>query len=114
MKINIKATKTTLTPSIKEVILNKLEILERFLKPENTVYVEFEADKKHKSGLIFRTEIKITPHGFFAESRGADFYAALDLTLPKIKEQILKYKDKRITKNRNAAKCVSRMKKGMQ
>ncbi len=113
MKINIKATKTTLTPTIKSSIEKKLAILDRFLRPENTVYVELEVDKKHKTGLVFRTEIKITPHGFFAEARGADFYAALDLTLPKIKEQIVKYKDKKITKNRDAAKRVARMKKGI-
>lgn len=114
MKINIKATKTTLTPAIKSAVEKKLHILERFLRPENTVYVELEVDKKHKTGLVFRSEIKITPHGFFAEARGADIYAALDLTLPKIKEQIIKRKDKKITKSRDVAKKVARIKKGMQ
>lgn len=113
MKINIKATKTTLTPSIKDAVGKKLENLAKFLRPENTVYVELEVDKKHKSGLVYRTEIKITPHGFFADARAEDFYAALDLTLPKIKEQLVKYKDKKITKHRDAAKRAAKITKGL-
>ena len=113
MKINIKATNTTLTPSIKDAIEKKLGGLAKFLRPENTIYIELEVDKKHKSGLVYRTEIKITPHAFFADARADDFYAALDLTLPKIREQMVKYKDKKITKHRDAAKRAARLTKGM-
>lgn len=113
MKINTKATNTTLTPSIKNAVEKKLGVLSKFLRPENTIYLELEVDKKHKSGLVYRTEIKITPHGFFAEARADDFYAALDLTIPKIKEQMVKYKDKKITKHRDAAKRAARLTKGM-
>lgn len=104
MNINIKATKTTLTPSIKEFVEEKIENLSKFLKEEDKIRVELEVDKKHHSGLIFRVEIDIQPHGFFAEANGQDFYSAMDLAIPKIKEQLLKRKGKNLSKRRQNRK----------
>lgn len=100
MNLNIKATKTTLTPSIQQILSQKLAALEKFLRPEDKIYAEFEVDKKHKSGLVFRVEIKISPKNCYADSRGNDFYEALDLVIPKIKEQLVKGKDKRVSTRR--------------
>lgn len=97
MNIIIKATNTTLTPAIKVFIEEKLNSLSKFLRPEEKIHVELEVDKKHRSGLIFRAEIDFQPHGHFAEARGNDFYEAFDLLLPKIKEQLTKEKDKRVS-----------------
>jgi ribosomal subunit interface protein len=108
MKLNIKATHTTLTPSVQEYLEEKIQHLQKFLKPEDKIYVEFEVDKKHQSGLIFRTEIKISPHGHYAESRGNDFYEATDLCLPKIKEQLLKSKDKQLSKKKRESRRIAR------
>lgn len=108
MKINIKATKTTLTPAIKDFIEDKFDTLEKFIKPEDKIYVEFEVDKKHHSGLIFRTEIKISPKGIYADARGNDFYEATDLCFPKIKEQLLKAKDKFLDVKRSKARKTAR------
>ena len=113
MKINIKATNTTLTPTIKAYIEDKLAVLEDFLKPEHKLHVELEANKKHKSGDLFRVEISVRPNMFYAESRGQDFYAALDTVLPKIKEQLLKEKDKRLTRRKLAGKSAAKLKRGM-
>ncbi len=102
MNINIKATKTTLTPSMKVFIEDKLTSLEKFLKEEDKLKVEIELDKKHHTGLIFRAEIDIQPKGIYAEARGEDFYSAMDMVVPKIKEQLVKAKDKRVSKLRRA------------
>lgn len=104
MNINIKATKTTLTPTIKEHIESKLKSLEKFIRPEEKIRVELEVDKKHSSGLIFRVEIDMQPHGHYADSRGNDFYEAFDLLLPKIKEQLAKEKDKAVSLRRRRQK----------
>lgn len=100
MNLNIKATKTTLTPAIKTAIADKLSALEKFLRPEHKVHVECEVSTKHKSGKIFRVEVDIQPSGHFADAHGSDFYEALDLLIPKIKEQLVKAKDKRISARR--------------
>ncbi|HYV33236.1 MAG TPA: ribosome-associated translation inhibitor RaiA [Candidatus Limnocylindria bacterium] len=104
MNIAFKATNTTLTPSIKAFIADKLDIVSKFIKEEDKVRVELELSKKHHSGLIFRAEINIQPHGHYAEARGNDFYEALDLVLPKIKEQLTKQKDKKISLRRRRQK----------
>ena len=102
MNINIKATKTTLSSTIKQFVEDKSEGLSKFLKSEDKIRVELEVDKKHHSGLIFRAEIDIQPHGLYAEARGNDFYEAFDLVIPKIKEQLVKQKDKRLSERRKS------------
>lgn len=100
MNINIKATKTTLTPSIRQYIEEKLKYFSKFIRSEEKIRVEIEVDKKHKTGLVFRVEIDIQPHGHYAEARGSNFYEAFDLLIQKIKEQILKEKDKKVSLRR--------------
>lgn len=105
MNINIKATKTTLTPAIKQFVEKKIKsALGRFLLPEDKIHVELEVASKHHSGQIYRTEIDVQPHRYYAESWAEDFYAAIDLVLPKIKEQILKQKEKRLARRRRLRK----------
>jgi putative sigma-54 modulation protein len=104
MNINIKATNTTITPAIREVIENKLESISKFIKPEHKIRVELEVLKKHNKGMVHRAEIDIQPAGYYADSLGIDFYAALDLVLPKIKEQLAKEKDKQVSLRRRRQK----------
>ena len=106
MNLSIKAKNTTLTPAIKSFISDKLSVLERFLKEEDKVRVELEVDKREKDGMYFRAEVDIQPRGHFADAKAADFYEAMDLVLPKIKEQLVKTKDKKITKRRSAARVL--------
>jgi putative sigma-54 modulation protein len=102
MNIIIKATQTTLTDSITNAIHEKLEPLEKFLKPEDKVHVEVDAESKHVSGEVYRAEIIIQPHGYYAEAGGSDFYEALDKVVPKIKQQLIKEKDKQISERRQS------------
>ncbi len=104
MTIKILGTNVKLTPAIKDFIQDKLQILEKFLRPEHKVFVELEVSKKHKTGLIHRAEIDIQPTGHFADAWAEDFYAAFDLCVPKIKEQLIKKKAKKLALRRKARK----------
>jgi putative sigma-54 modulation protein len=108
MNLNIKATNTTVTPGIRQNIEDKLEPLERFLRTEDLVHVEVEEDTRHHTGLVSRVEIRIQPHGCYADSRGSDFYEALDLVIPKVKEQLARQKDKKISLRRRVGNLFKR------
>jgi len=108
MNIIMKATHTTLTEAIRADIEGKLEIVEKFLRPEDKVHVELEEDTHHNSGRFSRVEIAIHPRGLYAEARGNDFYEALDLVVPKIREQLTRGKDKRISLRRKLGNLFKR------
>jgi ribosomal subunit interface protein len=100
MNIGFKGTRTYLTAADQQYIENKIGTLNKFLKNQDKVFVEVEMDNKHSSGLIFRMEVSINPPKHYAEARGNDFYEALDLVIPKIKEQLVKQKDKKVSLRR--------------
>lgn len=108
MNITIKATNTTLTDAIRSTIEQKLSSLEGFLKPEDKIHVEVEEDTHHKTGLFSRVEVQIAPHGYYAEANGNDFYEAIDLVLPKVKQQMTKSKDKRLSLRRKLGNLFKR------
>jgi len=102
MNIRIKGTNTTLTPAMENIINKKMERLAKFIKEEDKVSVEAEVDPKNKQGLRFRVEIDIQPKGHYADARGRELYEALDLAIPKIKEQLAKEKDKKLSQRRGS------------
>ncbi len=110
MEINLKATNTTITPAIREMVDEKLSSIEKFLKPEDTVHVEVEVDKLKDEGEVHRVEIRIQPRAHFAEATGSDLYEALDLVMPKIREQLTREKDKRISLRRKLGALFKRSK----
>ena len=105
MNIAIKATHLDLTPSIKEYVEEKVGALEKFISVLEGK-VELERDRHHRSGDVFRAEIMLVMGGKLmrADAEAGDIYAAVDLVIPKLKEQIGKFKDKKQTLQRSGAR----------
>ena len=101
MNISIKATHTSLSESMKESVEQKMGQLEVFLRPEDKVHVELAVDPRHRAGPVNRAEISIKPHGIFAQAYSDDVYSALDMVIPKVREQLVKLKDKKLSERRS-------------
>lgn len=109
MNINIKATHLELTPSIKEYVEEKIGNLEKYFQTQEA-HVELSRDTHHKTGLVFRADINLIAGSKImrAESEAEDVFAAVDLLIPKLKEQISKFKDKKQTLARRGARSARR------
>lgn len=99
--ITIKASpRSLISDSIHDYIHKKMDTFDKFLREENSIHVEFDSDK-HRSGIRYHVEIRIDPGSVvFAEAIGEDLYEAVDLCMPKLKEQLTKRKDKRVASRR--------------
>ena len=110
MNISYKGTNLTLTSSMKEYAGEKIGNLGKYLSQVNEAKIELERDKRHRSGLVFRAEVMLIAGGKImrADAEGEDIYAAIDLVIPKIKEQIAKFKDKRATLHKRGARSAKK------
>jgi ribosomal subunit interface protein len=100
MNLHVKATKTSVTPSLQADIEKKVSVFQDFLRPEDHIHVEVEAKASKDNDQEFRAEIAIKPAGLFAEASGSDVYEAVDLVIPKIRQQLTREKDKRVSLRR--------------
>ena len=109
MNIAIKGTNVDLTPSIKEYVNEKVGNLAKFIGATEAK-VELERDKHHHSGKVFRAEVMLLVGGKLmrADVAAEEIFAAVDLVIPKLKEQIGKFKDKKQTLARRGARSAKR------
>jgi len=109
MNIQIKATNLDLTPSVKDYVEEKIGHLAKFIVA-GEAKVELGRDKHHKTGDVFRAEVMIVAGGkvIRADQSSEDIYASIDLVIPKLKEQISKFKDKRTTLERRGARSAKK------
>jgi ribosomal subunit interface protein len=100
--ITIKASpKSLASPSVAEYIEKRIGSLDKMLREENTIHVEFDSDRHNSGEDRFHAEVTIGPgSAIFAEAYGSDVFEAIDLCIPKLKEQFTKRKDKRVAERR--------------
>jgi ribosomal subunit interface protein len=104
MKINVKTTNITLTPSISDYIEKKLAMLEKFFEGRE-VLISMEVGKTtkhHRSGDFFRAEIHLTAgsEDYYSVSETSDLYASID----EVKDEIVQI----ITSKRNKSMSLVR------
>jgi ribosomal subunit interface protein len=89
-----------LTPPIKQYVTKKMSKLTRMSSLRITESkVELDFDTNQKSGLIYRTEMSVQLPGTIlkAGQKAHNMRAAIDLCVPKLMEQVRKYKDKNLS-----------------
>jgi putative sigma-54 modulation protein len=118
MKINIKATGISLTPSISEYIEKKINMLEKFFHGEEVlVNVEVgRTTKHHKSGDIFRAEIQVVINGqtYYAARETEDLYAAIDEVKDEIVYKLSSKKKKTLHLFRRGGAKIKELIKGIR
>ena len=85
----------------KDFVQKKLETLIHYDSRLTQIRVELDADKKERDNTKFRAEIWI--EGDFhirAGAQGADFFAAIELTVQKLKMQLTKQKERKVSKKK--------------
>ncbi len=108
--VNLKVTHTVLSESVRAYAQKQIDKLQKYLRPENKVHLELGAETKNR-GTKYRAEITIMPKSeVYADAHGHDLFEAIDLLMPKVKEQLLKNKDKVISdRRRDGAKRKGNM-----
>ncbi|OGE76015.1 MAG: ribosomal subunit interface protein [Candidatus Doudnabacteria bacterium RIFCSPHIGHO2_02_FULL_48_21] len=94
MNIQIKGTNLELTEPLKNYVNEKIGNLEHYSNEIQNGRVELETSTRHQKGF-FRCEVNLDmPHMAVirAESTEPDLYAAIDLVVPKLREQIERHK----------------------
>lgn len=108
MNIQIKGTNLELTDALKSYVNEKIGGLEHFLNNILAARVELETSTHHQSGF-FRCEVNLEVPGKYvlrAESTESDMYAAIDAVIPKLKDEIEKYKGKHNQQNRRLGRYL--------
>ena len=97
-----------LTEALKSYVNEKIGHLEHYSEEIMEARVELEASAHHQKGF-FRCEVNLDlPHMqvMRAESTEADLYAAIDLVIPKLREQLERHKGRTHGENRKLRRSL--------
>ncbi|HYE31404.1 MAG TPA: ribosome-associated translation inhibitor RaiA [Methylomirabilota bacterium] len=111
MKLILSVHNITLTKAIEDHIMDKLAKLETLDRYAINARVTLEHDHSKLPKSQFKSSVRLTMPGpdIFAEDVESDLYAAIDLSLKKIEQQIRKRHNKFKARNHSeAAKGKSR------
>lgn len=102
MRLQIKAKGFDLTPSLQQFVEEKMSGLEKYVSrwdENDSVLLIVEVAKTtnhHNKGEIFYAEanLEIPKHLLRVEETGEDMHAAIDMMKDRLKNELLKLKDK--------------------
>jgi len=109
MKINIKATKIEISEKTKELIEEKMAMLEKYLGSIKPINCDVEVEKfvgEQRNGMIYRCEVNLRlPHEMIRiEKTAVDLQKAIEKVKDHLPRSIKKYKEKRIDSKRQSVK----------
>lgn len=99
MQLNISGHHVDVTQALNDYVHEKFSRLERHADYINSIQVILSVEK-----LVQKAEATIRINGaeIFANSDSEDMYAAIDTLLDKLDRQLLKHKDKLISRKQSA------------
>lgn len=118
MKINIKTTNFSLTPSISEYLTKRLETIKKLVGDRSEVLnINAELGKisqHHLHGDVFRAEVNFHVKGkdIYAKSEKSDLYAAIDDVRDEAVRILKSHKDKKSTLWKKGAQRLKNLMKG--
>lgn len=109
MKLNIKAVNLDLTAELKEYILKKMDMLDKYIGRLEITGAHFEASKTtnhHKKGEIYRAEANLAIGGDLlrVQKTEKNIFKAIDKVKDHLELVIKKYKDKKTDGKRENCK----------
>lgn len=105
MKLILSSHNVTLTQAIEEHILAKLDKLEHFDRQAIDARITLEHDTGKITDKCFKCSVRLDVPGpdLYAEDWEIDLYAAIDLVMKKIEQQIRKRHNKFKARNHSEA-----------
>ncbi|HZF01139.1 MAG TPA: ribosome-associated translation inhibitor RaiA [Methylomirabilota bacterium] len=107
MKLILSTHNVTLTKTLEDRVVKKLEQLDHFDKRAVDARVTLEHDHKRVPEKQFTCSMRLAMRGpdLFAEARETDLYAAIDVVAKKIEQQLRKRHSKiKARKHKDATK----------
>ena len=95
MNITVNAKHTTLTDAIRDYSEKKIQRIAKYLDDNMDVHVNLNVEKNMHIAEIF-----VNVKGMFLKGieRSEDMYASIDIAVDKIERQVVKYKEKLISR----------------
>lgn len=103
MNIQYYSKNVDLNDQTKNYIQKKCQFLDKFKNQITSCHWDLSQDNHHRKGKVYRAEINLNIKGnklLRAEESSSDLLSAVDVAKDKVKNQLIKYKDKRISDRR--------------
>ena len=100
MQINISGHHVDLTPALRDYVNSKMEKLERHFDHITNAQVTLSVEKQRQKA---EASIHVSGADIFAQSESQDMYASIDSLIDKLDRQILKHKEKAVSRRQAAS-----------
>lgn len=113
MNIKIYNKNFDLTDSFEIYLQDKFSSLDKYQEEINSFEVNLSRDQHHKKGEVFQVEVKLAlpnKKQLVLSEMHADPRAAIDILQDKLTRQLLKLKDKNISRWKRAANSIKSLK----